>query len=232
MNRLLIGFAITSLLLFSHESTRAAQSVEFTQQIRPTNDLLWKAVCNNEYKEVQKFLSRGANPNIVYSKQKKVDITILMLAIIKGHLKIANMLLESDQIDILAKGSINGWTAIAWATHHGHTEIVKRLLRMGALKNFSMQYLKCIAESISEEHPEVLQLLNEFEKNASIFAQVATNGAATSQPIIEPHEQSTGTLQYLTEVFGGLAGWFTYPSSQTEEEIQELMAIDNCWSEQ
>jgi ankyrin repeat protein len=91
---------------------------------------------------VRILLSAGASVNFMSSDGKTVLMHLCLndstrqywyswINIYKGHLEIAQLLLEAG-VDIDAAITPNDWTALTWACHYGSTDMVKFLLNAGA----------------------------------------------------------------------------------------------------
>ena len=89
---------------------------------------LMVAVQSNHPKAVKMFLSSGANPNALYTKDGG---TALTYASKRGYAEIAKMLLAAGA----NVESLGGWKPLQIAAESGHSEIVKMLIDAGANLN-------------------------------------------------------------------------------------------------
>jgi len=88
---------------------------------------LHKAVENNKEDLVKWLLDEGVMPNV----KDNHGVTPLHVAAIKGHIKLVELLLDSDS-SIKKVTDANGDTAVHWASTKGHLEIVELLLSQGS----------------------------------------------------------------------------------------------------
>ena len=98
---------------------------------------LINAVIKDDFKEVQKYLGKGANPDAIDKK----GMPALIIAASHGQENIANILIRYNAnvnaIIPMKRNEIGGGTALIAAAGHGHVGIVRKLISNGADVNQS-----------------------------------------------------------------------------------------------
>ena len=67
--------------------------------------------------------------HIYINQQDSKRQNVLIVASIKGHKEIVQMLLQQEKIDVNKQDGFGGETALMWASQKGHKEIVQMLLQ-------------------------------------------------------------------------------------------------------
>ena len=94
---------------------------------------LHEASHRNDVRSVKLLLAAGADPNCRSSRDTRCA-SPLSLAAEEGHLAVLRALLQCERTSVDLR-DLHGWTALARAARHGHTEIIEVLLAHGANVN-------------------------------------------------------------------------------------------------
>ena len=89
---------------------------------------LWLACTNRNSHVVEQLLKAGANPNATLPTAE----TVLMRAAHTGSADVVNLLLEERGVNVNARETTLGQTALMWAAAEGHAEVVRALIGHGA----------------------------------------------------------------------------------------------------
>ncbi len=97
----------------------------FDRILYSKEDLLIKAIENDDTPKVNKFLSKGANVNV----ENQEGMTALWMAIVKDHVELFNFLIENQsKIDFTRYDT----PCLVYAATKGNIQIVKALVKLGA----------------------------------------------------------------------------------------------------
>ena len=122
---------------------------------------LFIAAANGYIEIVKLFL---AQKSIDFNCKGTRNMTVLIMAVLRGQLEVVNLLLSKLNIRktlLEVKAEINGQTALMFAASNGHVEIVKELLKAGANinKQSCTEGLTALMLAAENGHIAVIKLL-------------------------------------------------------------------------
>ena len=213
---------IVEILIAARADVKAQDSNGRTALIR--------AIQRGDKEVVKMLLDKGANKEELLTMRGRgaaiTDDTPLMLATLKGHKEIAEILIIYGA-DVNAQDS-RGYTALMWAIDKGHKEIVKLLLDKGANittpYNIYINHMRIVEMrgsiylmlAVERGYTQIVEMLIAY--GADINAQNSSGYTALTQAIIRGHKEVTALLlKHKAKV-----------TEQIKALIASVSAIDEC----
>jgi hypothetical protein len=116
------------------------------------NTLLTNAVIRNKVEAVIELTGAGANPNT----RSAEGFTPLMIAAHLGHLKVADILLRNERINL--DETLELYSALGFASIKGDTAMTKKLLQAGATNCLFTAFDLAISQTDKNEAEELIKL--------------------------------------------------------------------------